>query len=152
VGSATARGLFFEDWKVGDESETAERTVTQADIARFAEVSGDANPIHLDPEFAASTLHRGPVAHGLLTLSLMTGLIFGVGTTVGTILALGSIRARFTEPVRPGDVIRAKVRVTRRRAVGNKPWGLVERRCTVRNQRDEIVLECTLMAAFRRRD
>jgi 3-hydroxybutyryl-CoA dehydratase len=55
---------FFEDLKVGMEASFT-RTVSEADIIAFAEVTGDKNPIHLDARFAATTMFKRPIAHGM---------------------------------------------------------------------------------------
>jgi 3-hydroxybutyryl-CoA dehydratase len=79
------------------------RTVTDADIRRFAEISGDDNPVHLDENFAAKTLFKGRIAHGMLAASF-------ISTVVGTKLpGYGSIyitqNLRFRAPVRIGDTV-----------------------------------------------
>ena len=61
-------------FKVGD-SASATRTITQADIENFAELSGDRNAIHLDQEYATQTRFGGRIAHGLLTSSLISAVI-----------------------------------------------------------------------------
>src|SRR5262245_11906152 len=66
--------LYFDDIDVGQEWESLGRTVTEADIINFAGVSGDFNPIHMDHEFARSTMFRQPIAHGLLVFSMASGL------------------------------------------------------------------------------
>src|SRR5439155_11833053 len=72
--SFTAHHLYFDDIEVGQEWESAGRTITEADIVNFAGLSGDFNPIHMDHEFARTTPFQRPIAHGLLTLSIATGL------------------------------------------------------------------------------
>ena len=86
-----------------------ERTVTEDDIARFAELSGDDNPVHLDEDFAAGTLFKGRIAHGMLSAAF-------ISTTVGTKLpGYGSIYVgqtlRFRAPVRIGDTVVATATV-----------------------------------------
>jgi len=92
----------IEDLEIG-QSATYERTVTDADIVKFAEISGDDNPVHLDEEFAAKTLFKGRIAHGMLAASF-------ISTTVGTKLpGYGAIyisqSLRFKAPVRIGDAV-----------------------------------------------
>ena len=79
------------------------RTVTDDDIARFADLSGDDNPVHLDEDFAARTRFKGRIAHGMLAASF-------ISTVVGTKLpGYGSIyitqNLRFRAPVRIGDTV-----------------------------------------------
>jgi 3-hydroxybutyryl-CoA dehydratase len=85
------------------QSATYERTVTDGDIRRFAEVSGDDNPVHLDEAFAAQSMFKGRIAHGMLAASF-------ISTTVGTKLpGYGCIyisqSLRFRAPVRIGDKV-----------------------------------------------
>jgi 3-hydroxybutyryl-CoA dehydratase len=72
---ATA-ALFFEDLALG-QSASAVRTVTEADVIAFAAVSGDANPVHLDAAYAATTPFKQRIAHGMLTASFISALIAG---------------------------------------------------------------------------
>ena len=72
--SFTTMHLYFDDVEIGQEWESLSRTVTESDIINFAGVSGDFNPIHIDHEFAKTTLFRRPVAHGLLVWSMGSGL------------------------------------------------------------------------------
>ena len=63
-------GLGFEDLFVG-RTASVSRTVSEADILMFAGVSGDTNPVHLDEEFATSTMFGGRIAHGMLSAGLI---------------------------------------------------------------------------------
>ena len=65
---------FIEDLRVGMES-TMEKIVTLQDIKKFAEVSGDYNPVHLDEEFAKKTIFKRRIAHGFLTASFISTII-----------------------------------------------------------------------------
>lgn len=98
----------FEELEVGMEA-SYKRTLTAADIASFAEVSGDMNPLHLDPAYAATTIFKSPIAHGLHTAGY-------ISTVFGTILpGPGAIYVsqtlNFRGPVRAGDTVVAKVKV-----------------------------------------
>ncbi len=85
------------------------RTVTENDIVRFAEVSGDHNPVHLDEEYAASTPFRGRIAHGILSASFISAILGNNLPGPGTIY-LGQT-LKFLAPVRIGDTITASVEV-----------------------------------------
>ena len=80
-----------------------EREVTQEVINLFAEVSGDYNPVHVDPEFAAASLFKGVIAHGILSAAYISAVL---GTQLP---GLGSIylgqTLKFRAPVRPGDKV-----------------------------------------------
>lgn len=108
--SFTAQHLFFDDITVGQEWESQGRTVTEADIVNFAGLSGDFNPIHVDHEFAQTTPFRKPIAHGLLVLSIASGL--GIHCPPMRTLAFLAIREwEFKTPVFIGDTIRVRTRV-----------------------------------------
>ncbi len=98
----------FEDYAVGETGEL-NRVITAADVARFVELTGDDNPVHVDDEFAAKVGAGGRVVHGMLAAGY-------VSTVIGTILpgpgALWlSERFNFRSPVRIDDRIHVQVRV-----------------------------------------
>lgn len=102
-------GYCFEDLAVGMTAAMT-RTVTDADLAAFARISGDTNPVHLDAEFAATTPFGGRIAHGLLAASYISA-VFGTRLPgPGCIYVTQSFR--FKAPVRPGDTVVARVTVT----------------------------------------
>ena len=73
--SITAKtGYYFEDLEVGM-SASYSRVVTSEDIVSFSEVSGDKNPVHLDAEYAAGTMFKERIAHGILTASYISAVI-----------------------------------------------------------------------------
>src|SRR3954470_16993423 len=102
--------LSFDDLEAGRCWESAGRTVSEADIASFAELTGDRSPVHLDPEFARTTPFRRCIAHGLLGLSLGGGLCLG-SPPVRTVAFLGIREWHFRAPVYPGDTLRARIQV-----------------------------------------
>jgi len=98
------------------------RTVTQEDVNTFADVTGDRNPVHLDPDFAARTPFGTTIVHGYLTLSLVVPLmaeVFEV-TDLGVGINYGLNKLRFPAPVPVGSRIRVKGSVT---AVTEVPGG-----------------------------
>ncbi|MCL1825172.1 MAG: MaoC family dehydratase [Betaproteobacteria bacterium] len=99
----------FEDLKVGQTASIA-RTVSEADILAFAGVSGDSNPVHVDEEFAASTMFKGRIAHGILSVSYISTVIGTKLPGPGTIYLSQSVK--FKAPVRIGDTVVTRVTVT----------------------------------------
>lgn len=98
----------FEDLEVGM-SASVSRTVSEADILMFAGVSGDTNPVHLDQEFAASTMFGGRIAHGMLSAGLISA-VFGTRLPgPGSIYLSQSLK--FKAPVKIGDTVVARVTV-----------------------------------------
>jgi acyl dehydratase len=132
--------LFFDDIEVGQEWESLRRTVTQADIVNFAGVSGDFNPIHIDHEYARSTIFQQPIAHGLLVLSLASGL--GLYSPPMRTLAFLSIREwHFREPVFIGDTIRVKTKVLEKQQKGRGKRGIVTWQRRIVNHGEKTVQE-----------
>ncbi len=82
---------------------TVERTITQAQIDGYAEASGDHNPIHVDPAFAATTMFGGTIAHGMLVLALIGEAMHEAEGERW--LTSGRLKVRFKAPTRPGDTV-----------------------------------------------
>ena len=128
--------MYFEELTVGLSAETA-RVVTQADIVAFAEVSGDRNAVHLNPEYAAKSSFKGVVAHGMLSASFISGVLGTKLPGEGTIYVSQSLR--FLAPVRPGDTVITCVTVKELRP---SPKSRGEVICaTVSRVGDRIVIE-----------
>jgi acyl dehydratase len=143
--------LWFEDFEVGGTYETDAREVTQEDIEAFAAVSGDRNPLHLDEDYAAGTPFGGRIAHGVLGLAVATGLLNQLGLTRGTLVALLGVRWNFRAPVRPGDVLRATLRVAETTPSRKGGRGVVRLAAALVNQRGETVQEGELTMMVRAR-
>ena len=121
----TTESLFFDDFTVGLRFETKEaRTIGEETVRLFAEVSGDRNPLHLDDQFAASTLFGKRIAHGLLGLSVGSGLLHVLGIVRQSILAFTSLIWRFKKPIELGDRLSLKLEVEKVRSLGSR-GGLV---------------------------
>lgn len=106
---ADFQGYAIEDITVGMTAEFA-KVLTQADIAAFAEISGDTNPVHLDDAYAATTLFKGRIAHGMLTAGLISAVLGTKLPGPGCIYLAQELN--FRAPVKPGDKVTAKVMVT----------------------------------------
>ena len=119
---------------------TAWRTVTQDQVDAFADLTEDHNPIHVDPDFARSTPFRRCIAHGLLGLSVASGL---AATTppARTAAFLGIREWHFRAPVYAGDEIRVLTRVVGKRPRGRGRRGEVEWHVRVVNQHGRVVQE-----------
>ena len=105
---------FFDDFKVGEEFVTHGRTLTEADVANFAGVTGDINPLHMDEEYAKKTRFGRRVPHGQLIFVLALGLAERVIAPLfhDSIIAFyGVDRMRFIKPVFIGDTITLRRRV-----------------------------------------
>lgn len=142
-------GLYFEDFQDGQEFRSGGRTVTEAHLVAFAGVSGDQNPLHVDAEFARSEPFQERIAHGLLGLSIMTGLVHDLGILVGSVVAFTGLDWRFKAPVKIGDTIRGEMRVRARK--GLQSQGLVAFDAKLLNQRGETVGAGAWSLMFKRR-
>jgi 3-hydroxybutyryl-CoA dehydratase len=138
----TKAHLFFDDLAVGDEWESGGRTVTEADIVNFAGLSGDFNPIHMDHEFARTTAFRKPLAHGLLVLSIGSGLGL-MFPPMRTLAFMGMKEWNFREPVFIGDTIHVKTRVLEKEERSRGRRGVVTWHRQIINHDNKVVQDGT---------
>lgn len=117
---------------VGTELAPVVKQLTQEKINRYAEAGGDGNPLHTDPEFAASSQFGGTIAHGMLVLAYLSEML--IAAFGRSWLSDGRLKVRFKAPARPGDTVTAAGRVVR---VENGA-AVCEVEC--RNQRDEVLV------------
>ncbi len=150
--SPIRRGLYFEEFEVGQKIVTAGRTVTEADVVAFAGLSGDYNQMHVDAEFSKNTPFGKRVAHGLLVLSIASGLAVQTGIMEGTVIAFREINSwRFSRPVYLGDTVHAVLTVTETKPAPRLGGGSVLIRLDVRNQDDKSVMKGTWTVLVRSR-
>jgi 3-hydroxybutyryl-CoA dehydratase len=126
--------LAFADIKVGD-TVSSSKTVTEADIMNFAEVSGDFNPVHVDAEFASQSMFKQQIAHGMLSAGYISALL-GNELPGPNTLYLGQT-LNFKNPVMIGDTVTATVTVTEKR----DDKRILKLDTTVTNQRGDIVID-----------
>ena len=132
-------GLYFEDFSVGQKVVTEKRTITENDIMSFAALSGDNNRIHTDPEFSKTTVFGRQVAHGLLGLSIASGLAWQTGILDGTVIAFREINEwKFIKPVFIGDTIYVDLLVKETKALPRIGGGSVTIVLEVKNQTEEV--------------
>jgi len=146
-----SRGLFFEEFSVGQIFYSSARTITESDIVQFAGLSGDYNQIHTDAEFSKTTPFGQRVAHGLLVTSIASGLIAISGFIEGTVLAFREIKNwKFTKPTFIGDTIHVITEVVETKPLPRLGGGSVVIKLAVKNQNNETVMRgkwTTLMAS-----
>jgi acyl dehydratase len=137
-------GLYFEEFTVGHTIRTPGRTITEADIVGFAGLSGDFNLIHTDAVYAATTPFGQRVAHGLLALSVASGLAVRTGILEGTVLAFREINEwKFSQPVYIGDTLTVEIEVTEVKPLPRLGGGSVTLRLDVHNQSGASVMKGT---------
>src|SRR5580765_8664116 len=115
---------FFDEIPIGEESVSPGRTVTEADIVIFAGLSGDYNILHTDAEFMKSSLFGERIAHGLLGLAIQAGL-FTRATQPYATLAFVGLRWKFKGPIKIGDTIRVRAKVTAKKETSKGDRGLI---------------------------
>ena len=139
VPDSVAR-CYFEDMPVGRQWVTQRRTITEADVMSFAGLSGDFNPLHVDELFAAAGPFGRRVVHGLLVLSIATGLRQQSGVFYGVVRAFAEMKSWiFKRPVFIGDTVTVVSTVVSARATSKPGQGIVEQQVDVVNQHGEIV-------------
>lgn len=137
-------GLYYEEFQPGQRIVTVGRTVAESDIITFAGLSGDFNQLHTDAEFAAGSPFGQRIAHGLLGLSITSGLALRTGILEGTVIAFREIGGwKFTRPVFIGDTLHAEMVVVETKPYPRLNGGSVIIDFDVRNQKDETVMKGT---------
>jgi len=140
----TGKGMYFEEFEIGQKIVTTGRTITESDIVTFAGLSGDYNQIHTDAEFSRNTIFGQRVAHGLLGLSIASGLAMRTGMLEGTVLAFREIAEwKFSRPVMIADTIHVVLTVVETKAVPRLGGGNITITLEVKNQRNETAMKGT---------
>ncbi len=136
------QGMFFEEFEVGQQITSPGRTITEADVVTFAGLSGDSNAIHTDAEFAKGTAFGQRVAHGLLGVSIVSGLAMRTGIMEGTVIAFREIKDwKFSLPVFIGDTIHVILEVKEKKAMPRLGGGSILLSLDVHNQDDQTVMK-----------
>ncbi|MDH5506789.1 MAG: MaoC/PaaZ C-terminal domain-containing protein [Anaerolineae bacterium] len=136
-----SRGLPFDQFELGACFVSRARTVTETDVVAFAGISGDFNPLHTDAEFGKQTPFGERIAHGMLVLSMATGMANWTGVFEGTTLALMEQVVRYKGVVKFGDTIHLELEVIEKKPTSKPDRGVVRFAARVLNQSDEIVQE-----------
>ena len=126
--------LAYADIKVGDEASFA-KTITEADVVNYAGLSGDFNPVHIDAEYAAQSMFKERISHGMLVAGLISAVL-GTRLPGPNSIYLGQ-ELKFTAPVKFGDTVTAHVSVTEKR----DDKMIIKLRTWVTNQRGETVID-----------
>lgn len=136
------RGMFFEEFESNQIIATVGRTVTESDIVAFAGLSGDFNQIHTDAAFSKETPFGQRVAHGLLVLSIASGLAMRTGVLEGTVLAFREISEwKFVKPVYIGDTVSVELEVLEKKHLPRIGGGAIKIDLDVKNQEGSTVMK-----------
>lgn len=140
--------LSYNDLRVGDEWTSPAREITADDVRRFASLSGDLNPLHVDPAYAGQTPFRRPIAHGLLGLAVVGGL-GSTSPALADVVLLGIREWAFLQPVYYGDRVHVVNRVLELLPYGRRRGRVIWQRSLV-NQQGQVVQRGTLETLVRR--
>lgn len=145
-------GKYFEDLTVGEVYKHAiTRTVTETDNLLFSTLTHNPQPLHLDVEFAKSTIHGGIIVNSMFTVALIVGISVSdltLGTTLGN---LGFEEMTFPAPVRIGDTIRVETEVLAKKESKTKQdRGIVWLEHRGYNQKEELVASAKRLAMMMR--
>ncbi|NPV92664.1 MAG: MaoC family dehydratase [Firmicutes bacterium] len=124
----------FEEIRIGDKA-SLEKTINEEEVAGFASVVGDFNPIHLDEEYARQSRFKRRVVHGMLSVSLVSAVL-GTNLPGANTIYLAQ-EVNFRAPVFLGDTLRAEVEVLEKREESR----IIILRTTVTNQAGRMVVE-----------
>ena len=145
-------GRFFDQWIVGDHiAHDIRRTVTETDNLLLSTLTHNAQPLHLDAEYAGASEFGRIVVNGTFTFALIIGISVG-DTTHGTLVAnLGYDKVVMPKPVFIGDTLRVETEVVELRPSNSRPdAGIVTFQHRAINQREEIVCQCLRMALMKK--
>ena len=128
----------WEDYKIGD-SASFTKTITEEDVMKFAEVTGDFNPIHVNPEYAKTQMFGKQVAHGALSSGLISAVL---GTKLfGPGILYTNQTVAFKKPVFFGDTLKAVGTVKDKFTKKDGKMKFIICDTKVYNQNDEVVTD-----------
>jgi 3-hydroxybutyryl-CoA dehydratase len=137
------KSVYFEDLSVGQEASIS-NTVTADVISAFAVVSGDRNPVHVDAAYAATTMFKEPIAHGMLSAAYISA-VFGMQLPGPGAIYI-SQTLNFKAPVKIGDEVVTTVKVAE--LIPEKRRAKFDCVCTV-NGKPVVQGEAVLMVPLR---
>ena len=135
-------GQYFEEFKVGEKVTTENRKVTDGDIMTFAALTGDNNRIHTDAEFSQKGPFGKRISHGLLGLSIASGLLWKTGILDGTVIAFREVNEwKFVKPIFIDDVVHAELESLETKALPRIGGGSVVVGVELKNQDNEVCMK-----------
>jgi len=133
--------MYYEDFNIGDEFISPQRTITETDISIFAGLTADYNPLHTNDIFARKTVFGTRIAHGLLGASIAVGLWCRLGLVDGTALAFLETSWKFKNAIKLGDTIVNNISIEEKRLTKSADKGILFLIFNVKNQDETIVQE-----------
>jgi len=146
-----SRGYYYEEFEPGMSFVSKGRTVTEADVVNFAGISGDFNPLHMDAQYAKTTIFGRRVVHGVLGIAIMVGMNQSLGITEETMHAFLGLEWTFIRPIFIGDTVHLEISVESMRETKKLDRGIVDFRCKLLNQHGEVVQEGLRKMMMKRR-
>ena len=129
-----------DDFTIGEKAQLS-RVISEDDIRRMADITGDFNPVHMDEEFASRTRFRGRIAHGVFSAGLISAVLGTKLPGAGAVYLKQTLD--FLYPVRAGDTLTAEVEVTSWRA--DKRIITLKTRCLNQDGKDVVYCEAVLL-------
>jgi 3-hydroxybutyryl-CoA dehydratase len=129
-----------EDYAIGEKAQLS-RTISEEDIRRMAEITGDFNPVHVNEAFASRTRFKGRIAHGVFSAGLISAVLGTKLPGPGAIYLKQTLE--FLQPVRAGETLTAEVEVTAWRA--DKRIITLKTRCFNGSGKDVVQGEAVLL-------
>jgi acyl dehydratase len=154
ISEITSRSIYWEDLPVGTRYTTSSRTITEADVAAFAALTGDFNRVHVDAEHAKGTIFGQRIAHGMLVASFMAGLTSrSIPNQLMEDALFGVLENRLTfpKPTFIGDTIRVEIEVVEQRPTSRPDRGIIGFLRKGINQRGEVAAELGATCLLKRR-
>ncbi|WP_254830033.1 MaoC/PaaZ C-terminal domain-containing protein [Haloglomus salinum] len=141
---------IYANTEEGDTDTTGGRTITEADIANFAGVSGDFNHLHMDEEAMQESMFGERIAHGMLVFSAATGLLWQNRTPEerdAVVAFYGIDDLRFRGPVFAGDTIHVEAEVVEKRESDNPAaTGTIQYDVEVVKQDGSTAISCSMLS------
>ncbi len=133
------KGLYYEDYEIGQTMVTRGRTITEADIVQFAGLTGDYNPMHTNADYMKDSIFGQRIAHGMLSLSYAVGQAYQLGFMEETILAFRGLEMKFSLPVFIGDTLHVELAVREKKDALRMGGGLITMDVKIINQEAKTV-------------
>jgi len=147
-----AQSKFGNDFKIGEIYHTAAITMTEAHIVSWAGLTMDFYPLHMDKEYAAKSQFGERLVHGPLIFAMAVGLVGSAGFAGDSAIAwLGVDNMKMYAPVKIGDTIRVEVEIKDQRETKNPKQGIQTWKYSIKNQRDEVVMDLDYKMMFHMR-
>jgi acyl dehydratase len=135
------RGLKFDQLELGQTFTSPRRTVTEADVVAYAGLSGDFTPLHTDAVFMETHPFKQRIAHGMLGMSIATGLAYQIGIFDGTIIALMEMDIKYSGAIFFGDTVNLEIKVAEKEEPKKPDRARITFECNLLNQNGKAVIK-----------